>query len=82
MPSKSKEQRIHELDATLRVGKHGVESVADELDTQLQENQLVKVKFLRAARGGTTSEELAEDLAERVNADVAQVRGHTAVFER
>jgi len=82
MPSETRDQRIHDLDATLRVGKKGVESVVDELDSQLQENQFVKVKFLRAARGGTTTEELAADLAEHVSADVAQVRGHTAVVER
>jgi len=82
MPSKSRDQRIHDLDATLRVGKHGVESVADELANQLEDTQFVKVKFLRAARGGTTSEELADELASRVSADVVQVRGHTAVFER
>jgi RNA-binding protein len=82
MPSKSRDQRIHELDATLRVGKKGVESVADELDTQLDDAQFVKVKFLRSARGGTTTEELADDLGEHVNADVVRVRGHKAVFER
>lgn len=82
MPSKSRDQRIHDLDATLRVGKHGIESVADELNTQLDDAQFVKVKFLRAARGGTTSEELASELARRVSADVVRVRGHTAVFER
>ena len=78
----SRDQRIHELDATLRVGKKGVESVADELDTQLDDAQFVKVKFLRSARGGTTTEELADDLGEHVNADVVRVRGHKAVFER
>ena len=82
MPSKPRDQRIHELDATLRVGKNGVESVADELDTQLSDSQFVKVKFLRSARGGTTSEDLADELADHVSADVVQVRGHTAVFER
>lgn len=82
MPTKSRDQRIHDLDATLRVGKKGVESVADELGSQLEDNQFVKVKFLRAARGGTTSEELADELADLVSADVVQVRGHTAVFER
>ena len=82
MPDTETQQRIHELDATLRVGKHGVESVVDELDDQLATSDLVKVKFLRSARGGTTSEELAEDLAERVGADLVQTRGHTAVYRR
>ncbi|MDT3436531.1 YhbY family RNA-binding protein [Haloarcula sp. 1CSR25-25] len=82
MSETSKQSRIHDLDATLRVGKHGIESVADELDDQLEHTDLVKVKFLRSSRGGTTAEELADDLAEMVNADVIQVRGHTAVFEK
>jgi len=74
-------RRIHELDATLRVGKGGVEAVADELASQLQDADLVKAKFLRSARGGTTTEELADDLADRAGATVVQTRGHTAVFE-
>ncbi len=81
MPSESRDQRIHDLDATLRVGKKGIDSVVDELDTQLENSQFVKVKFLRAARGGTTSEQLADELADRVDASVVRVRGHTAVFE-
>jgi len=40
----------------------------------------VKVKFLRAARGGTSTEELAEDLAESVDAELYRTRGHTAVL--
>jgi RNA-binding protein len=73
---------IHDLDATLRVGKGGVDSVADELATQLEERDLVKVKFLRAARGGTDTETLAADLADASGATVVETRGHTAVFER
>ncbi len=73
---------IHELDATVRVGKRGVESVADELGNQLADRQFVKAKFLRAARGTTETETLAADLAEHAGAEVVDVRGHTAVFER
>ncbi|MUV90146.1 RNA-binding protein [Halapricum sp. CBA1109] len=75
-------QRIHELDATVRVGKNGVDAVVDELNDQLADADLVKVKFLRAARGGTSTEELAAELADRVNADVVETRGHTGVFQR
>jgi len=73
-------KRAHDVDATLRVGKGGIESVAEELSTQLGERDLVKVKFLRSARGGTTTGELAEELAERVGAELVEQRGHTAVF--
>jgi len=38
------------------------------------------VKFLRAARGGTSTDELADELAEAVDADLIETRGNTAVF--
>ena len=73
-------ERAHGTDATLRVGKAGVESVAGELESQLTERELVKVKFLRAARGGDSTDELAVDLAERVGAELVETRGNTATF--
>ena len=73
-------KKAHDLDVTLRVGKNGVESVVDELASQLDDRELVKVKFLRAARGAGEVEELAADLAERVDADLVETRGNTAVF--
>ncbi|MFB6163851.1 MAG: YhbY family RNA-binding protein [Haloarculaceae archaeon] len=75
-------RRIHELDVTVWVGKNGLDPVADELSDQLAERDLVKVKFLRAARAQTTTEALADDLADRVNGSVVETRGHTAVLER
>ena len=73
-------KEAHDLDVTVWVGKGGIGAVADELADQLRNEKLVKVKFLRAARGGTTAEELAEDLAGRVNAELVDVRGNTAVY--
>jgi RNA-binding protein len=74
--------RAHDLDVTVWVGKGGVGAVVDELDDQLGERDLVKVKFLRAARGGTDTEELADELADRVGAEVVDTRGHTGVLHR
>ena len=71
-------KRAHDADVTVWVGKAGIESVVDELDDQLTERDLVKTKFLRAARGSAT----AEELADRVNADIVETRGHTAVYHR
>jgi len=82
MSDTTRSQRIHELETTLRVGKRGVEAVTDELDSQLKDRTFVKVKFLRASRGGTDTETLAADLADSVGATVVETRGHTAVFER
>lgn len=75
-------ERAHDLDVTVWVGKAGLDPVVDELADQLRDRELVKVKFLRAARGGATVEELADDLAERVGAEVVDTRGHTAVVHR
>ena len=74
--------RAHDLDVTVWVGKNGIDPVVDELNDQLAQRNLVKVRFQRAALGGTTTEEQANDLADRVNADVIDVRGHTAVLHR
>lgn len=82
MNEEERRRHAHDMDATLRVGKAGVDSVADELRAQLDDNELVKVKFLRSARGGTTTEELAEQLAELASAEIFDTRGHTAVFTR
>ena len=82
MNDTSRRERIHNLDVTVWVGKHGIEAVVDELNDQLKQREFVKVKFHRAARAGTDTETLAEELAERVNASVVEARGHTAVLER
>lgn len=73
-------KRIHELDVTVWVGKGGIEPVAEELATQLDERELVKVKFLRAARGVDSIESLANDLGDLADAELIETRGNTAVY--
>ena len=73
-------KKAHDLDVTVWVGKAGIESVVEELGDQLQENELVKVKFLRSARGTDSTEDLAETLADRTNAELIETRGNTAVY--
>lgn len=82
MSSDERREKMHTLDVTVWVGKNGIDPVVDELANQLEERQFVKAKFHRSSRGGTTTEELAEELADRVNASVVDTRGHTAVIER
>jgi RNA-binding protein len=73
-------KQAHDLDVTVWVGKNGLDAVVEELSDQLDNEKLVKVKFLRAARGTDDTEELAADLADRVDAELIDTRGHTAVF--
>lgn len=73
-------ERAHEADVTVWVGKGGVSAVTDELADQLGERELVKVKFLRAARGGSDTETLAGELAAAADATLVETRGNTAVY--
>jgi RNA-binding protein len=84
MDEEKARKEAHELDATVRVGKNGVESVADELADQLANEEPRKVKFLRSARGGrdTETEDVAEELADEAGAKLVETRGHTAVYIR
>ena len=82
MDEQELKRRAHDLDVTVWVGKGGIDSVVDELNDQLANENLVKVKFLRAARAGGTTEEHARELADRVNATLIDTRGHTAVMHR
>ena len=82
MDEEKARKAAHETDATVRVGKKGVEAVADELASQLANEEPRKVKFLRSSRGGTTTDELAEELADEAGAELVETRGHTAVYVR
>lgn len=82
MDDQELKRRAHELDVTVWVGKNGIDAVVDELDEQLSTHELVKVKFLRAARAGDSTEVKAVELADQVNADLVETRGHTAVLHR
>ena len=73
-------KQAHDLDVTVWVGKSGIDAVVDELADQLDDRELVKIKFLRSARGTDDTETLAAELAEQVNAEVIETRGHTAVL--
>jgi RNA-binding protein len=75
-------REAHEADVTVWVGKGGVEAVTEELADQLADRDLVKVKFLRAARGGTNTDELADELADAAGAELFETRGNTAVYVR
>jgi len=82
MDTQALRKRAHDLDVTVWVGKSGLDAVVGECDDQLNDRELVKAKFLRSARGGTDVESLAADMADRINAEVVETRGNTAVLYR
>jgi len=78
--AKNLDKLAHEADVTVWVGKSGLDAVVDELKDQVHDRDVVKVKFLRAARGSQDTEALAEELAEKASVDIVDVRGNTAVY--
>lgn len=78
--AKNLDKLAHGADVTVWVGKSGLDAVVDELKDQVHDRDVVKVKFLRAARGSKDTEELAEELAEMASVDIVDVRGNTAVY--
>jgi RNA-binding protein len=75
-------KEAHDLDVTVWVGKAGVDAVTEELRDQLAERDLVKVKFLRSARGGASTDDIADELAQSVGVELIETRGNTAVYHR
>jgi RNA-binding protein len=74
-------KKAHEADVTVWVGKAGVDAVADELSDQLDDRDVVKVKFLRSARGEGDTVDLADQLADLAGSEVVETRGNTAVYQ-
>jgi len=72
--------KAQSIDVTVWVGKAGIESVVEELSDQLDDRELVKVKFLRSARGADSTDALAETLAEQADAELIETRGNTGVY--
>jgi RNA-binding protein len=69
------------LAATLHVGREGVtEAVVAQADAQLAGHELVKVRVGESAP--ESRHDTAERLAERTNAQLAQVLGRTALLYR
>ena len=71
--------KAQSIKATVFVGKDGVtDEVIIELLRQLKKNKLVKAKLLPSAEGDRNT--LGEDLAERTESSLVEVRGRTVVL--
>jgi RNA-binding protein len=73
------------IDATVHVGKGGLtQGVVDELDSQLRRHRLVKVRVQRGAvgEGREAKDAQARELADRLDAELVERRGHTVLLYR
>lgn len=75
--------RAQELDTHLQVGKAGLsEGFVEEVDRQLACDDLVKVRVLRSAATEQGPTATGEELADRTDSHLVEVRGNTVVLYR
>jgi RNA-binding protein len=69
---------------TIWVGKDGLTApLAGEIEKQLQQNKMVKVRILPAAmQGDVTAQAIAVNAAEQTNSALVEVRGHVFILFR
>ncbi len=87
MPSKiRKSRKVKKVIAGkphVRIGKHGVtEGIINEIKSWLKREGVIKVRVLRSAATERDVEEIAEDVASRVDALVIDVRGNVFILAR
>jgi putative YhbY family RNA-binding protein len=69
---------------TIWVGKDGLTSqLISEVEKQLQQSKMVKVRILPAAlQGENTAQAISAKAAEQTNAALVEVRGHVFILFR
>ena len=76
---KEKKKIAGQMEATVRMGKNGpTRAWVEEIVSQIKKKDAVKVKLLGTRREETKA--IANELAERCNAELVDVRGNTAVL--
>ncbi|MFZ2455511.1 MAG: YhbY family RNA-binding protein [Candidatus Altiarchaeia archaeon] len=67
----------------VQLGKAGITaSFIEEVRDQVKKKKTVKVKILRSAKGVKDRKEIAEEVAKKCNAVLADVRGNTFVLNK
>ncbi len=84
MPRKSVVKTVHGK-PSVRIGKEGLhEGLIYEVRRRLKEEGAIKVRVLKSylIASGSTVDEVAEEVAKAVNAEVVTVRGHIFVLRK
>jgi RNA-binding protein len=69
----------NELKATIHIGKDGVtDGLVEEVLKQIKANKIIKVKVLTSS--SEFKKQMAEQLAERANLELVEIRGNTILF--
>jgi RNA-binding protein YhbY len=82
MPSKKERKGLMQEKVDVQIGKRGVtDQIIEYIRERLKAAPFLKVKILRSALGeGTTAKQVATDVAGKVHAKLADVRGNMFVL--
>ena len=74
---------LKEEGPTIWVGKDGLTpGVATQVENQLQNTKMVKIRILKSALASETAKAIATRTAEQVSAALVEVRGHVFILYR
>ena len=69
------------IEAKTHVGKNGITpSLIEEINRQLKDNKLVKIKLLKSAIEEKPREDVGKELAQETHAELIEVKGNTVVL--
>lgn len=68
---------------TVRIGKKGpTDELSREITKRLEKAKTVKVKILKTTLTNTSTERVAQQVAEQTGSRIIQLRGHTFILRR
>jgi len=78
---------LNSLKPLVRIGKQGVtQGIIEEIDSQLERTEIMKVRILRAALGDSNMKEMrtkiSQEIMEKTKSDLVEIRGHTIILHR
>ena len=75
--------KLKDENPTAWIGKEGLTpQLAAQIDKQLENNKMVKVRILTTALQQNTAKEIATKAAEQTNSSLVEVRGHVFILYR
>lgn len=71
-------RELSEEKPTIWIGKNQAsKEILEEIEKQLEKREMVKVRILKSALQGNEAKEIASRIAEKTEAALIEVRGHT-----
>ncbi len=71
-------KRLNTSKPSVRIGKAGTDNIIEEIKRQLEDNNgLIKIRVLKAARSERSTGEIAKEVADATNSEIIQIVGNS-----